>query len=574
MISRRRSLIFHTLAVLFFFACAIFFTWPLVQHFTTSFPSLDPWTGGDPNRLLWQFDSTHQALSGRLSAPLDRMLYYPNGMNPLAGYDSPLAVLLALPILAAGIGLITSYNIVLLLALICSAVAWYALAYDLTRSRSAAVMTGLAFGFLPLVLIRGMYHINLTFTATIGLFLIAFIRFSRTPTKAATLLLAIAAFLAAVSSGYYFFSCMILLFLGAVTIPIFRSHAKATATAILACLAAGLLGGLPLLFSAGRAVATFDWDYLSRLSFSPIELFVPSPLGIFRAFTGPLYQGLPSVLVGGGPDYLTHSAYLGIVVVGIALWGTRSARHEMPLRMFWWAASGLLLFLALGPVIYVAGSTLPLPFALLTKFSGFSLLRSPHRFAVLGISLLAIPFSFGVRRLLELIRSRIRRYVVLAALGSVLAAERIFIPYPLYTPHISDFYQEIGKDTARYAIADLPISFPGFSEYTFLQTVHKKPIVDGEYLYTAYTSTTSDFIHSVPLLQASICGTETDSRGVDLGRSFTMLREQRVRYLVVHNLYFHFFSECAPAMMFIREALQQQEPEFTDGTITVYRVPD
>ena len=100
-------------------------------------------------------------------------------------------------------------------------------------------------------------------------------------------------------------------------------------------------------------------------------------------------------------------------------------------------------------------------------------------------------------------------------------------------------------------------------------------MTEAEFFYTAYSQDTFAYIKSNPLLAGSICRWYPQpSAQPDKDEVFDSLRRNDVRYVVVHNLVLHNTPECDEPRRFIRAFFAGMEPEFADGEITVYRVPE
>jgi hypothetical protein len=134
---------------------------------------------GDPLFSIWRFGWVFHKLGGD-----PRPLFSPNIFHPfpltLTYSDSMLLpAVTTMPFLLLGVHPVVTYNLVLVLSFIASAVAMYALAWHLTRSRAAAFVAGLLFGFYP-YRFEHYSHFELQMTYCMPLALLALHRFFAT----------------------------------------------------------------------------------------------------------------------------------------------------------------------------------------------------------------------------------------------------------------------------------------------------------------------------------------------------------------------------------------------------------
>jgi hypothetical protein len=151
----------------------------------------------------------------------------------------------------------------------------------------------------------------------------------------------------------------------------------------------------------------------------------------------------------------------------------------------WVGLGSVFTLLALGPFIHVAGfnTYIPGPWALVRYVPVIGLARTPSRFAVVVMLVVAILFVLGLRALGQ----RYGRRVVIVV-SVLLLAELLPAPRPLYPAAVPSIYQTIAADTRKdIRVLELPY---GVSTGTFAvgsysaraqfgQTVHGKAIAGG-----------------------------------------------------------------------------------------------
>lgn len=584
----------HLPALALFFGLTVVLTWPLALHLSGSFMSLEYWYGGDPNLLIWLTDRIAH-LTDAAAPPLDFALFWPGGVNILAGYDGLMTVLLALPAAVVTGNAILGYNLAVLTALWLNAVAAYALIWRETRSRYAASFGGVIFGFSVYALVRSMYHANLAMVFGLPLLLLAAQSWLDRPTPRRGLLLGLAVLLAALCSAHYLIiGGLILMVFAAVNWRRVLKAGRQALVASVSCLTAAVVTSIPLLWNRPAEWTTRSSAALAALSLHWPNLILPHPLtDVFFGLTDSAYATFPASFGLGTPNYVAETAYVGIPLFVLAAIGllTLRKRGETEKIVLWSCLAISSFIFALGPVTTVFDHAFPLPFALLRLIPPFSLIREPSRLFLPGLLSLTVLASFALARLrAALIGKRKAAVAVTLVLATIFAAERFAAPVPLVAKRVSPFYRTVAAEPGRFALAELPIGFLEtqagdktdsaprlalLSEYDFFQMTHNRPIVDGEYFYTALSPQTFDFINANPLLLNSVCRPESVGSPDTMSReaSLSGLAAVGVRYVIVHNLTLHDYAGCASAFRYIREFFRDDRPVFADGEITVYAVP-
>ncbi len=188
----------HVPACLLYAALTALLVWPLLGAFTTHVPH----DAGDPMLSTWTLWWNARVL------PFSEQwwngpFYYP-AADTLTLSDHRVGLsLLATPIIRFGASPLTAYNALFVLGYLLSAVGAYALCYDLTRSRSAALTGGLVFGFNPFRAAH-LSHLELLATWWLPLIVLSLHRWARTRKRAWLVVLATTLTLQAITGGYYF----------------------------------------------------------------------------------------------------------------------------------------------------------------------------------------------------------------------------------------------------------------------------------------------------------------------------------------------------------------------------------
>lgn len=577
----------HVLSVLLAYAVlAIAMTWPLAAQLTVAIPTFLPLGAGDPNLFLWQAVMIVKSLQGELPVAAGQMLFWPHGLSPFAGYDGPLMHAVLVPLYALTANVVLSYNVFILACFVAAGASMYGLTFRLTTSKYAAAIAGFIYGFSPYMVVRAMQHPNLLMTFVLPLLAWSVIKFLDGPTKKRAVIVACAVLLTGLSSSYYLVGAMV--FLGIAAAWEFRMlWSKAHRTVVLLCAAlvivAAALPSLPMLlaWSPGNMMQANERQYDidgSRLT----NMVLPHPFtNVFGSITEKPYASFAKRW--GGPGDWEATSYFGLpVIAALLLAAVHWRKWQAQRSRFWLIVTATFTVLSMGTFIEVFGLRIPLPFDLLRHVFPFSQLRTVNRLFIFALMAAAVLAGLLLAELPKRL-GRSRLIAVTIVLAALLLAERLVFPYYTLKMTVPDFYRRIAAEPGQFAIADLPIWYPGYSLYDYYQTAHLRPVVTGEYLWLSYRPEVFAFIRSNDLLQQSLCRPDGDvvnmaegkmtqpSSRTDTLRAFD---EQQVRYVIVHNLILKNDPACAAAAPKIRDFFNGLPHTYADGEITAYSVPD
>lgn len=338
----RRSLVLAaTLAFIFYLLVAFLFTWPLVRHLGSSTMFLDTW--GDNIGVLTSFwYSDYWRAHGKTGTSVNTLVGYPFGRDQrgLPSYPMSLGVVRQL---TRVFGFVTAYNIFLLIGFPLAGLAMFLLIVSITRSRSAALISGFAFTFSSWHLVRAAEHISLAAIYCIPLFMLALVHFWRKRDVLSSVILAVAtafAFLTDYHLGYF---CAVIAVIWLLTsVVMVRRGNKAfkpvnRRLVLLACLA--ILLAAVAVFPVARAILYKNPSVYEEFnprgglvnvalnSSRPWNYFVPS---YYNPFLGRLFRSYS--LAHWSPLSFTESAaYIGILPFALALyavWGLRRRKKQ------------------------------------------------------------------------------------------------------------------------------------------------------------------------------------------------------------------------------------------------------
>ena len=343
--------------------------------------------GGDPQLAIWFLRWQEFALAHGHNPLFTTYLDAPQGVNLMWNTTAPLLGVALAP-LTATLGGIFAYNVAETLGLASSAMAAFVMIRRYVRAPDiigtlAALVGGALFGFSPYMAAHALGHppAVILFTAPLMLLVVddLFVRQTRRPTRGGMALGVLAAvqlllweelLLAEALVGAV--GIVVLLAFSAVARPAepfsavlrgrWRHAARGLAAAFITFLV--LAGGpLAIQFFGAQAVHGAVWapnqfvtDLLAFLTPTPLQALAPAPAAqLSEHFSATIYE---------------WSGYLGIPLLALlgyaiaSLWSRGKSEAGVLAGIF--AVTGVFVaLLSMGPLINVAGHTLPLPVALI-----------------------------------------------------------------------------------------------------------------------------------------------------------------------------------------------------------------
>ena len=198
------------LTVVFGYVCvALAFTWPLPLHLGTALTG-DP--AGDAGVYIWnQWVFQHELLVDRHN-PLttDQVLSLSDPVDLSQHNYTAFLDLLALPLIP-WLGVVRTFNIVLLIVNVLTALTTYALARRVTSvTRLEAWIVGLAFAWSPILVARTTGHFSLVAAAPLSAFLLCLINADRSRSARDAALAGLCIAWAGFCDAYYAVYCLII----------------------------------------------------------------------------------------------------------------------------------------------------------------------------------------------------------------------------------------------------------------------------------------------------------------------------------------------------------------------------
>ena len=240
----------------------------------------------------------------------------------------------------------------------------------------------------------------------------------------------------------------------------------------------------PVLYAVGLRIADGRWD-------TERVFWRSSPRGIDLAalvLPNPNHPLAPEAIrawLTPRPDaYFENVASLGFVALATIVVAWR-AGWRIP--RLWGGFAVVFGALALGPFVHIAGfnTHVPGPWALLRYVPVIGLARTPSRFSIVMVLMVAVLFAAALAWLGR--RWPDRRRPIVAVVGLLLVAELLPAPIPLYSAAVPEMYHRMAAAPDDVRVLDLPFGIrdgtSSVGDFTarsqFFQTVHGKRLIGG-----------------------------------------------------------------------------------------------
>jgi len=246
--------------------------------------------------------------------------------------------------------------------------------------------------------------------------------------------------------------------------------------------AAALLS--PVLYAVGVRIADGRWDSESvfwRSSPRGVDVaafFLPNP-------NHPLAPDAIRAWLTPRPDaYYENVAsltFVALLTIGLA-W-----RTGWRIPRLWGGLAVVFGALALGPFVHIVGlnTHIPGPWALLRYLPVIGLARTPSRFSIIAMLMVAILFGMALAWLGR--RWPARRPLILATTGVLLAVELLPAPVTLHSAAVPTIYRRIATAPEDVRVLELPFGIrdgtSSLGDFTarsqYFQTAHGKRLIGG-----------------------------------------------------------------------------------------------
>lgn len=463
-----------------FLLVAVAWTWPIARHLSWRVPH-DP---GDPVLNTWILWWNTQAL------PFTEAWWSPPIFHPIPGslalseHLFGVAVLTT-PLQLLGVGPLAAYNVSLILSFALSAYFTFLLVRYLLRRHqpapparlvtAAALIAGVMYGFAPYRASQ-LSHLQVLESQWMPLALLAMHAYLDGGRRAWLAVFGVAWLLQALSNGYYLLFFPVLF---AIWMAWFVDWRRAPRRGL--HLAATWMGASILLLPGLLEYREVQASLGLGRSLEDMLMFSADAGALTRR--SHLLALWPHLTATNQETFL----YPGIVTVALVLFGVKGAwpRRQArtgtgPLVLFYAGAALLMWWLAFGPAPEDAGVlALVHPYTALTYLPGFSGLRVPARFVMLGCLCLSVAAGLSFPRLA---RARPARLALVTA--AVLAAFAVDA-WPRAIPQAPPPGRLLLPDVPGAAVIELPVDDPRTSTAAMYRGIwHGLPLING---YSGYT---------------------------------------------------------------------------------------
>jgi len=523
-----RAMIPHLPALALFLALAFVVTYPLWIH-----PSVRIGGRGDALLNSYILDWVHFALFHQLGDFFQSSVFWPHADGLAYGEHLLVPALLILPLRIFTSSAVALHNFSVVQAFFFSAAAAYALAHFYFRSRSAATVAGLVYGFAQYRLVQ-IGHIQLAHAEFFPLAVLGFEMLLRNPTRGAAALLGASLAAQALTSWYWAVFCFWTLgpFFA---VRLWQSRDELTrshlAHFLVPCVLAVMITlpvAVPYMQLERNNIFVRPPEAYDGLSARPGDFVVASPR----------YWIAPSEKYSDATPVTERHLFPGVVALVVVLIGmaliflprkdsgaTLGVEH-FPKRL-WFGLFGVLFVFSFGSSFSLGEDSafaIPLPYLIIQKFFPFaSGVRVTARWILPALLPVAMLAAYGAVRLVSLFERRSYRVigkfipmimVVLLASDSLPRPSR-FMEVPSEPP---EFCTWLAKQEYPTPIIELPILSDSDNLYMLHATWHRQPTMNG----------TNGFFppdHQKALREIGTFGSPD---------VLTKLAEAQVKYLIVH----------------------------------------
>jgi len=550
---------------LFALVAAVIQTWPLVLHADDQIMH-DPQQPGDMSVFFWDLWWMKESIVVLQVNPFHTdYLFFPHGTDLYLHPLIPLTGITSIPFQVVTGNLLLSWNLLLLVFLVLSAVGAFALVRRLTGDFAAAAISAYAFAFAPSTMMHlqaGEWNIAGTWPLPfLVLFLLRVHESGRLRDA-----LAAGFFGAAITYNWIEFGLDAALFVALfVAYWTFRAWRAADRDAVrtlwrnsAAMVALWGILCLPIAFAAWNGVHGGDYETIAGVEYwsSDLAAFVrQSPL--WGPGEAPIFPVGPHLGIGSP----LGTWYLGLVPLALALFALRAFARARPMVPLWIAAFFVFTVLSLGPYLYIDGdksfsilgvsfSSIPLPYQLYDHLPAFGDRRIPARMLVFAVFALSVLAGIGSSVILQWLRPRwaIAAPIAAALIFAMVAFDSWNPPVWLWRMETSTALQQIADEPGDFSVLQLPLGradgatvagdVTGTYIVDYYQTIYRKRSFGG-YIGRASSSTLA-WIGQEPgfrYLACTLCTEPESPEDVDPKAIRPKFIEYRIKYVIIHKLY-------------------------------------
>jgi len=468
-------------ALFFYLICAVIFFAPVSGNLATSL--IGP--AEDNMQTLWNIWWVNQpVLVNQEYLFFTKFLFFPEGtslyFHTLSPYNLALSV-----ILVKFVGIVFTYNILLITAFILSGISAYYLIRYLVGGKFIALLGGFIYAFNPYNFAQAQHHLNIVSIQFVPVFILFLVKSLRLKRKSDIFWAVVFMVLSALCSWHYFVYLLYFMFFYYIYLSIKNSklflYSEAKVCFFIFSFSVFILLPLlvPLIKNGINYSIKLDWYYHSNMVADLFGFFTPPSQHLLGEFA--FIKSISFKFTGN--DWI-KVVYLGLINISILFLMFKYLFRIAKPYIF-----GMIVFmiLAMGEYIHILGYslTIPLPGFFLKYIPLVSSVRCPARFMVFVYLFLGILVTLALKEIgVKCSKGHFKKIVFSLLLVLV------FIDYYSYSSAVTRVelprgYDVIEEDSDRgFGILDLP-GYPdkdwwvNCDRYMMYQTLHGRPIVQG-----------------------------------------------------------------------------------------------
>ncbi len=422
-------------------------------------------------------------------------LFHPGGMSLVFHTTTYSNFILTLPVnLLFGVN--AAVNTSYFIGFILCGYFTFLLVYDLTSSKSAAIIAGIIFSFSPFHFSQGRGHLHM---ATLQWLPLYFLLLKRALEGRR----ALQALYAGVALGLIILTdqlqtiCAVLAS-GIILAVAFIASEKNVSTVKRVGSQLGFIVVVASLSSSFYLFPTLR-EILTNRSATRVDVLEHGGANMFSAdllgFVIPGFHSLWGSMFSSFNLGRDSVVYLGIITLALALYGGWHRRDDLTVRCvglvafcFWIMTMGT--YLHVNGVWVFAGMRIPLPYLAMIDIPLLGENRTPCRFHLMTILALAVLAGYGFRELLNRVGkiSNQRHALLLVAIPLLILVETLPAHQDPGATHVPPVFREMARDKEVYSVLQLPLSrwsaiikhgSGNPSSMMYYQTIHEKQIFGG-----------------------------------------------------------------------------------------------
>ena len=535
-----------SLIILLFFAfLTIVFTYPLILKLDSAISGFDSTL--EPYGNLWNFWRINHSWHNDFSLSFTDLIAYPFGVS--FKHNFPRVYFWDAMTFLFGISLnhFAAYNTQILINFVLSGFFMYLLVFSLTKNNPASIFSGLIFTFCPQHFFRSWEHIGLSYFQWMPLYLFALFNL-RNRTNLKNYILSTLALLAVASFDTHYFYYMIIATAVLFIVESFHmlrikkkiKESKAFLKYLILTVITVVVLTIPQYWLYIRNIFSSSVSPSSHNPFQrPFDdLFYQSskPLGyLLPSVEHPIFGRFTEFFVGDflfGHSFVEHTLYLGwttiiLSFIAFRLWKKRqkievettdSEKRENFAIGYFLLLAIVAWFFSQPPWWKIGSFRIFMPSFLMYKV--LPMVRANCRFGILVLFASSVLAGFGLKSILDKIRTNSKKTVVAVCFCGLILFEFFHIP----SEHVIDLsatpvvYEWLKAQRGDFVIAEYPLDTEGqVVSYLFNQTKHQKKMING-----TFPGTTAN---DISRLITKLSGPKTAG----------ILKWLDVKYVVVHK---------------------------------------